>query len=103
MGQMIRNDGGTTNGIIRLPVEVTVELLNALLTDDAAMAAVSYGTRWLADKLRRGQIRTIFECRGVTVIATLEENDNGWFMLLGQYAPDTFKTKGPGEKCYYPQ
>jgi hypothetical protein len=81
-------------------VEVTVELLNALLTEVAAMAAVSYGTRWLADKLRMGQKYTIFECRGVTVIATLEENDNGWFVLFGPYAPDSFKAKGPGGKCY---
>ena len=88
------------NGIIRLPVEVTVELLNALVTGEAAMAAVSYGTRWLADKLRRGQKWTIYECRGVTVIASLEENDDGWFILFGPYVPNTFKAKGPGGKCY---
>ena len=97
MGQMIRYDNGTMNGIIKLPVEFTVELLNALLTEDAALAAVSYGTRWLADKLRKGQNRAIYECRGVTVIARLKEDSDGWLVLIEPYAPDSYKPKGAGE------
>jgi hypothetical protein len=97
MAQMVRYDGGPLNGIIKLPVMVTVELLNVLVTGDAAMAAISYATMWLAESLRMGQQFIIFECKGVSVIATLQEDEDGWSVLVEPCSVSAFT--GKGEDC----
>ena len=88
---MVKYDGGPLNGIIRLPVQVTVELLNALVTADAAIAAMAYGALWLGEKLRRGQLYTIYECRGVNTMATLHDDTEGWFVLVEPFTADAIK------------
>jgi hypothetical protein len=97
MAKSIRCDGGPLTGVIRLPVEVTVELLNALVTGEAALAAIAYATKWLSESLRRGQQFTIFECSGITIIATLQEYEDGWFVLVEPCNAAAFTKKG--EEC----
>lgn len=99
MAQSIRYDGGPLNGIIKLPVEITVELLNALATGEAAMAAISYATMWLSEAMRQDQQFTIFECSGVAIIATLQENEDGWTVLVEPCDASAFRPKGTGGKC----
>lgn len=74
---------GASDGIIRLPVEITCGLLNELGSTGAAVAAMAYGTLWLADNLRQGQTCVGYECQGVTVSASLEEDAEGWHVLVG--------------------
>jgi hypothetical protein len=83
--------------IIKLPVEVTVELLNVLVTGEAALAAISYATMWLSQAMRQGQQFTVFECSGVTIIATLQEHGDGWAVLVEPCTPAAFTRKG--EEC----
>jgi hypothetical protein len=99
MGKSIRYDGGPLNGIIQLPVNTTVELLNALESAGAAMAAISYATMWLSQAMRRGQQFTIFECAGVTIIATLQEDADGWAVLVEPCNASAFRSKGTEEQC----
>lgn len=98
MAQSIRYDGGPLNGIIKLPVQVTVELLNALETAAAAMAAISYATMWLSKAMRQGQQYTVFECAGIQIIATLQEDEAGWGVLVEPCAAAAFTRKGD-ESC----
>ena len=81
MAQLIKHDGEMLDGIIRLPLVITVELLIEL-GSGPTVAAMALGTRWLADNLRTGQSSVIYECQGVDVKASLEDDDDGWYVLV---------------------
>ena len=82
MAQIMRLYGETYDGIIRLPTEVTFELLDALGSAAATSAATAFGKRWLADSRRLGQTKVTFDCQGVSIIASLKEDAEGWHVLV---------------------
>lgn len=93
MAQSIPYDGGPLNGLISLPMEVSVEMLNATLTASAAMAAIAYASKFLSESLRRGEQTTLYECSGVPLIASLIEDDDGWHVLIEPVTPAAFMPK----------
>lgn len=93
MATRIPYDGGPLNGLIGLPMEVSVEMLNATLTGGAAMAAIAYASKFLAESLRRGEQTVLYECSGVPLIASLVEDENGWYVLVEPVTPAAFSPK----------
>ena len=95
MAQLMRLYGEASDGIIRLPVEITCGLLNELGSTGAAVAAMAYGKRWLADSLRQGQTCAIYECQDVSIVARLEEDEDGWHVLVGLCTEATVDVDSP--------
>jgi hypothetical protein len=83
-------DSQQLTGLIALPIELTVETMNALEDCGAIMAAISYATKYLSESLRRREQFAIFECANVTLIATLVEYEDGWQIFLEPCTPKTF-------------
>jgi hypothetical protein len=82
MAKIMRIYGETYYGIIRLPTEVTFELLDALGSAGTASTALAFGKRWLAYSLRLGENMVTFDCHGVRTIASLKEDADGWHVLM---------------------
>jgi hypothetical protein len=93
MSKSILYCGEVLNGHMKLPVEVTVGLLNALVNAEEVMAAIAYASKFMQASLLRGEQFTIFECAGVPIIATLVEDSEDWHILLEPCVPSTFQKK----------
>lgn len=54
----------------------------ALGTPEATLAAMAYASKFLSESIRAGENCTIFECGGIEILATIEEEDNDWHIML---------------------
>lgn len=81
------------NPILGIPAQISIELMNALGEHNVIMAAISYASKWLAQSLRKGNDYTVYECKDVQIIATLEQDESGWYVQIDPCEPDSHKQK----------
>lgn len=102
MSKSILYCGEPLNGHLKLPVEVTVGLLNVFASANEVMAAIAYASKFMQESLLRGEQFAMFECSGVPIIATLVEDAEDWHILLEPCVPATFHRDGKDNQCTSP-
>ncbi len=94
------HDDLAMNPAFQLPVLISGELMDALGTEETALAAMAYATKFLAESIREGgPSSAIFECSGVEIIATVEEGNEGWYVMVECCNAAAFKRKG--NTCHF--
>lgn len=63
----------------------------ALGTPEATLAAMAYASKFLSEGIRAGASCAIFECSGVEIIATIEEDGEDWNIMLECCSADAIR------------
>ena len=82
MAKTVKYEYPARNPTLQMPILISGELMDTLGTPEAALAAMSYASQFLAESIREGSSCSIFQCSGVEIIATMEEDDDGWYVMV---------------------
>jgi hypothetical protein len=82
MAKTVKYEYPARNAALQMPILISAELMDTLGTPEAALAAMAYAAEFLAESIRGGSSFVIFDCSGIDIIATVEEDGDGWYVMV---------------------